>query len=64
MLALYQQTELRVFADSIDWLFMIVAILTAGGVVLAMFLRSGRAPASAPVPGNADDEHHVGGARP
>lgn len=43
MLALYQQTELRVFADSIDWLFIIVAILTAGGVVLAMFLRSGKA---------------------
>ena len=64
MLALYQQTELRVFADSIDWLFVIVAILTACGVVLAMFLRSGGAPASAPVPGNAGDEHHVGGARP
>lgn len=44
--ALYQQTQLRVFADAIDWLFVIVAILTAGGVILAAFLRSGPAPAS------------------
>ncbi len=70
MLALYQQTEVRVFADSIDWLFVIVAILTAGGAVLAMFLRSGRAPAvkepevAAPAGsrlGTASGEQHVGG---
>jgi hypothetical protein len=29
-----------------DWLFIIVAILTAAGIVLAIFLRSGRAPDS------------------
>jgi EmrB/QacA subfamily drug resistance transporter len=42
--ALYQRTQLQTFAHAVDWLFIIVAILTAAGVVLAIFLRSGRAP--------------------
>jgi hypothetical protein len=44
--ALDQQTQLQSFANAVDWLFIIIAILTAAGVILAMFLRSGRAPAS------------------
>jgi hypothetical protein len=44
--AVDQQTQLQSFANAVDWLFIIVAILTAAGVILAMFLRSGRAPAS------------------
>ena len=44
--ALDQQTQLQSFATAVDWLFIIIAILTAAGVILAMFLRSGRAPAS------------------
>jgi EmrB/QacA subfamily drug resistance transporter len=44
--ALDQQTQLQTFAYAVDWLFIIIAILTAAGVVLAIFLRSGRAPAS------------------
>jgi EmrB/QacA subfamily drug resistance transporter len=44
--ALDQQTQLQTFAHAVDWMFIIVAILTAAGVVLAVFLRSGRAPAS------------------
>jgi EmrB/QacA subfamily drug resistance transporter len=44
--ALDQQTQLQTFANAVDWLFIVVAILTAAGVVLAIFLRSGRAPAS------------------
>jgi hypothetical protein len=37
----------------VDWLFIIVAILTAAGVVLAIFLRSGRAPATEEGPDTA-----------
>jgi EmrB/QacA subfamily drug resistance transporter len=44
--ALDQQTQLQSFAHAVDWLFIIVAILTATGVILAMFLRSGPPPAS------------------
>jgi EmrB/QacA subfamily drug resistance transporter len=44
--AVYQKTQLQTFADAVDWLFIIVAILTAAGVVLAIFLRSGPAPAA------------------
>jgi hypothetical protein len=44
--ALDQQTQLRAFANAVDGLLIIVAILTAAGVVLAIFLRSGRAPAA------------------
>jgi MFS family permease len=44
--ALHQQTQLQAFAHAMDWLFIIVAILTAAGIVLAIFLRSGRAPDS------------------
>jgi EmrB/QacA subfamily drug resistance transporter len=44
--AIYQKTQLQTFADAVDWLFIIVAILTAAGVVLAIFLRSGPAPAA------------------
>ena len=41
-----QQAQLQSFAHAVDWLFIIVAILTAAGVILAMFLRSGPPPAS------------------
>jgi EmrB/QacA subfamily drug resistance transporter len=44
--ALDQRTQLQTFANAVDWLFVIIAILSAAGVVLAIFLRSGRAPAS------------------
>jgi EmrB/QacA subfamily drug resistance transporter len=44
--ALDQQTQLRTFTNAVDWLFIIVAILSAAGVVLAIFLRSGPAPTS------------------
>jgi MFS family permease len=43
--AIYQRTELQTFADAVDWLFIIVAVLTAAGALLAIFLPSGRAPA-------------------
>jgi MFS family permease len=39
--SLDQQTQLQTFADAVDWLFIIVAILTAAGMILAMFLPSG-----------------------
>ena len=45
-LALYQQTQLRAFAEGMDQLFIAVAALTAVGVVLALFLRSGPPPAT------------------
>ncbi len=35
-----QQTQLQTFADAVDWLLIIVAILTAAGTILAMFLPS------------------------
>jgi hypothetical protein len=47
---LYQQTQLQVFASAVDWLFIIVAILTAAGVILAMFLPSGPTPAASAAP--------------
>jgi EmrB/QacA subfamily drug resistance transporter len=42
--ALDQQTQLQTFAEAVDWLFIIIAILTAAGMILAMFLPSGRTP--------------------
>jgi EmrB/QacA subfamily drug resistance transporter len=51
--ALDQQTQLQSFAQAVDGLFIIVAILTAAGVVLAIFLRSGRAPATEEGPDTA-----------
>lgn len=38
--ALDQQTQLQTFANAVDWLFITVAILTAAGMILAMFLPS------------------------
>jgi EmrB/QacA subfamily drug resistance transporter len=38
--SLDQQTQLQTFADAVDWLLIIVAILTAAGMILAMFLPS------------------------
>jgi hypothetical protein len=38
--SLDQQTQLQTFADAVDWLFIIIAILTAAGMILAMFLPS------------------------
>ena len=55
--ALYQRTQLQTFADAVDWLFIIVAILTAAGAVLAIFLRSGRAAA----PGQSPDTPTLAG---
>ncbi|MGB8202545.1 MAG: DHA2 family efflux MFS transporter permease subunit [Pseudonocardiaceae bacterium] len=41
-----QQTQLQAFIDSVDWLFILVTIISAAGAILAIFLRSGRAPSS------------------
>jgi acyl-CoA synthetase (AMP-forming)/AMP-acid ligase II len=41
MYAVYQQTQLQVFVEAMDVLFIITAIITGVGVVLAFFLRSG-----------------------
>jgi hypothetical protein len=43
----YQQTQLQVFVAALDELFIITALVTAAGVVLALLLRSGPAPAPA-----------------
>src|SRR5215212_1898889 len=42
--AVYQQTQLQVFVEAMDVLFIVTAIITAVGVVLAFMLRSGPAP--------------------
>jgi hypothetical protein len=44
--ALDQRTQLQTFSYSVDWLFIIVAILTAIATILALFLPSGPPPAS------------------
>lgn len=44
--ALDQQAQLQTVADAVDWLFIIVAILTAAGVILAVFLPSRPTPAA------------------
>jgi EmrB/QacA subfamily drug resistance transporter len=44
--ALYQQTNTQVFVAALDELFVITAILTVVGVVLALMLRSGPVPAA------------------
>jgi EmrB/QacA subfamily drug resistance transporter len=44
--ALYQQTQLQTFAEAVDWLFIIVAVLTAAGTIIGLFLPSGRTPAA------------------
>jgi hypothetical protein len=41
MYGVYQQTQLQVFVAAMDVLFIITAIITVIGVVLAFFLRSG-----------------------
>ena len=48
--AVYQQTQLQVFVEAMDVLFIVTAIITAVGVVLAFMLRSGPAPTA---PGEA-----------
>jgi EmrB/QacA subfamily drug resistance transporter len=48
--ALYQQTQLRTFADAIDLLFIIIAILTTAGTILALFLPSTRTPTTSAGP--------------
>jgi MFS family permease len=48
--ALYQQTQLRTFADAIDLLFIIIAILTTAGTILALFLPSTRTPSTSAGP--------------
>jgi EmrB/QacA subfamily drug resistance transporter len=52
MFAVYQQTQLQVFDTALDQLFIIITGLTAVGIVLALLLRSGRAPAA---PGEGSD---------
>ena len=44
--ALDQQTQLQTFADAVDSLFIIVTVLTAAGIILALFLPSGRRTAT------------------
>jgi EmrB/QacA subfamily drug resistance transporter len=44
--AVYQQTQLQVFAGAIDDLFLMAAALSALGALGALLLRSGPAPAS------------------
>jgi hypothetical protein len=48
--ALYQQTQLRTFADAIDLLFIIIAILTTAATILALFLPSTRTATTSAVP--------------
>ena len=43
--AVNQQVQLQTFANAIDWLFIIVTILTGIGVILALFLPSKTSPA-------------------
>ena len=44
MYAVYQQTQLQVFVEAMDALFIVTAVVTAVGVLLASLLRSGPAP--------------------
>ncbi|MDT7581292.1 MAG: hypothetical protein QOK35_2556, partial [Pseudonocardiales bacterium] len=44
MYAVYQQTQLQVFVEAMDVLFVVTAIITVVGVALAFLLRSGPAP--------------------
>ena len=44
--AVYQQTSTQVFVSALDELFIITAVLTGVGVVLALMLRSGPVPAA------------------
>ncbi|HKS52295.1 MAG TPA: DHA2 family efflux MFS transporter permease subunit [Pseudonocardiaceae bacterium] len=44
--ATYQLTQLRVFAEAIDNVFLICAVLSAVGAVAGLLLRSGPAPSS------------------
>jgi hypothetical protein len=48
MYSMYQQTQTQVFIAALDELFVITAIVTLLGVVLAAFLRHGPAPAAPP----------------
>jgi EmrB/QacA subfamily drug resistance transporter len=57
LLAVYQQTETQVFVSALNDMYIVTAIITAAGVVLALMLHSGPAPAPhadpAPAPGPA-----------
>jgi hypothetical protein len=44
MYAVYQQTQLQVFVEAMDALFIVTAVITVVGVALAFMLRSGPAP--------------------
>jgi hypothetical protein len=43
MYAMYQQTQLQVFVEAMDALFIVTAVITVAGVALALLLRSGPA---------------------
>ena len=43
MYAVYQQTQLQVFVEAMDTLFIVTAVITVVGVALAFMLRSGPA---------------------
>jgi hypothetical protein len=43
MYAVYQQTQLQVFVEAMDALFIVTAVITVVGVALACMLRSGPA---------------------
>jgi EmrB/QacA subfamily drug resistance transporter len=43
MYAVYQQTQLQVFVQAMDALFIVTAVITVAGVALALLLRSGPA---------------------
>jgi EmrB/QacA subfamily drug resistance transporter len=53
MYSMYQQTQTQVFIAALDELFVITAIVTLLGVVLAAFLRHGPAPAAPPAASSA-----------
>jgi EmrB/QacA subfamily drug resistance transporter len=50
MYAVYTQTQTQVFVAALDQLFIITSIITLLGVVLALMLRSGPAPAAPAAP--------------
>jgi EmrB/QacA subfamily drug resistance transporter len=59
--AVYQRTSLQVFVGAIDDIFLIGSALCVLGAVMALFLRSGRAPAAragvpSPVRGSGSDQ--------
>jgi EmrB/QacA subfamily drug resistance transporter len=45
LLAVYEQTQTQVFVSAINDMYIVTAIVTGAGVVLALMLHSGKAPA-------------------